>query len=265
VADHPEGIHVVHHHAEQAHAGRPLVVLVHGSLDRATTFARVVRRLQDLHVITYDRRGYNRSREAGGLARSDGGRLPFDQHVDDLVELCGRRSVVVGHSFGGDIALAAAGAAPDRVAAVGAYEPPMPWADWWPRRSGREVSDEDPGARAEAFFRRVVGDESWNRLPRRSREERRADGPALVAELAALRSGGEPFDLRKLQVPVVLGRGESSVPHHVRAVEEMAGLVDGARVVVIAGASHGAHVSHPEEFASFVRLVVDMSQTPEGV
>jgi pimeloyl-ACP methyl ester carboxylesterase len=43
--------------APDAPAG-PAVVLVHGAMDRAASFGRVMRRLGDLDVVAYDRRGY---------------------------------------------------------------------------------------------------------------------------------------------------------------------------------------------------------------
>ena len=127
------GLHVVDHPASGPVGSSLVVVLVHGSLDRGTSFARVVRRLPDLHVVTYDRRGYHRSRPVAPLATT------LEDHVADLVAVVdGRPSVLVGHSYGGDVALGAAAEAPDAVRAVGVYEPPLPWSDWWPRRaSGR--------------------------------------------------------------------------------------------------------------------------------
>ncbi len=64
----------------------PLVVLVHGSMDRSTSFAKVVRRLRDdFRVLSYDRRGYGRSVAVGG---------PFTmgRQVDDLLSVMADRS-----------------------------------------------------------------------------------------------------------------------------------------------------------------------------
>jgi pimeloyl-ACP methyl ester carboxylesterase len=271
VTRHVDGLHVVEHPpggndhlaASNSAAGR-VVVLVHGSLDRATSFARVVRRLQDLWVVTYDRRGYHHSRPSqqpqvdrrDGLQRDARGDA-FDQHVSDLLEVIGkRRVVVVGHSFGGAVALAAAIEAPERVLAVGAYEPPMPWLDWWPRRARRDMTSEDPADAAEGFFRRMVNDDAWERLPERARQERRAEGPALVAELSSLRSGGAPFDPARLSVPLVVGRGGESRPHHRQAIDELHSTIPDSVVFEIPGASHGAHLTHPDAFSEFVRRVV---------
>jgi len=225
-------------------------VLVHGSLDRAASFARVARRLPELDVVAYDRRGYSRSRALEPRAET------LDDHVADLFSvLDGREAVVVGHSLGGDVAMAAAARAPAQIPAVGAWEPPLPWLEWWPRRA-RAGADEDPAAFAEAFFRRIVGHEAWDRLPERTRAARRAEGPALLAEILALRTGAPPFDLAAFPVPLVVGRGGASLDHHRRAADAIAALRPGTVVVEIEGAGHGAHRSHPAAFADFVRRAI---------
>ena len=120
----PSGLHVIERPvADSAHT----VVLVHGSLDRAESFARVMRRLSDVTTVAYDRRGYQQSRGVGVAAS-------ISTHVDDLLgvirEITLRTSTTVsavGHSLGGDVVIAAALAHPDAFASIGAFEPPMPW------------------------------------------------------------------------------------------------------------------------------------------
>lgn len=250
----PEGLHVVEHHA--ARAGVPEVVLVHGSLDGAASFGRVVRRLQDLRVVTYDRRGYRGSRRVRPLG-------VLEDHVNDLVELVGRGpAVVIGHSYGGDVAIGAALAAPGAVVGLGAWEPPLSWLEWWPRRA-RQPGDEDPALFAEHFFRRMVGDGAWERAGLRVRQRVEADGPALMAELMALRSSGAPFDISALSVPAVFGRGGDSRPHHRRAVAELVGMVPGSALFEVPDAAHGVHLTHPAAFASFVCAVLEAAGSAE--
>jgi pimeloyl-ACP methyl ester carboxylesterase len=250
--------------------GSPLVVLVHGSLDRAASFTRVVRRLDDLHTVAYDRRGYHRSRHALPLNTT------LDGHIDDLIAVIDRRpAVVVGHSYGGDIALGAArrGGVDAGILAVVAYEPPMPWLGAWARgpnsnrvMAAAEHHDQPPGndgtdpvsaaEAAERFFRRMVGDASWERLSDSAKAERWADGPALEAELAAIRTREAPFDVTTLAVPATFGRGERSAGRHRDTVGWLSEHVPGAELVEIAGATHGAHLTHPDAFAAMVRSAV---------
>lgn len=229
----------------------PLVVLLHGSMDRGAAMARVVAELDGLDVIRYDRRGYGRSEKAGACS--------LDGHVDDLVAVAeGRTVVAVGHSFGGLVALAAAQSRPETVMAVGAFEAPMPWCDWWPTGTAGTVAmgAGEPGDAAEAFLRRMIGTHRYDALPEATKAQRRREGPALVAELRSARAPGAPYDPATLTVPVVAGRGTTGPAHLRRAADVLADTVPGAELVVIEGADHGAHLSHPVEFAAFVRRAV---------
>lgn len=241
-------------HPMRGRSDHPPVVLVHGSLDRSTSFSRTARRLSDLDVVLYDRRGYNRSRALSPLAAD------IETHVEDLLAVIDGRSVaVVGHSLGGLVALAAAWTDPGVVKAVGAYEAPLPWFDWWPRRAKGPIT-EDPADYARSFFERLVGEGAWERLNETARHDRRADGPALVAELTAIRQNPAPLVLDEISVPTFAARGSNSLDHHRRAAHAVADLVPGARLIELEGASHGAHLAHPDAFSDFVRLVADAAR-----
>lgn len=243
--------------------GAPLVVLVHGSMDRHTSFARVRSRLMDrFHVVSYDRRGYGQSRAATPPAAD------LDDHVADLdAVVAGRRCTLAGHSYGGTVALTFAARRPDLVAACLAYEPPLGWLPSWPSHLG---SREDPfGGRApaeaaEAFARRIIGEERYERLPLTTREELRLDGEALVAELTAIRADPAPFDPAEIVVPVLLARGERTLPHQVDGVAWLAERISHCRVAVVAGAGHSGHQSHPAEFAALVAEAVSLGDSEGG-
>ena len=257
----PDALHVL---TRSAAPGTATVVFVHGSLDRGESFRRVMRRLPDLTTLAYDRRGYQGSR-AGGIVGLGG-------HVDDLLRIADAVRedsdgpvVAVGHSLGGDVVMAAALASPRTFGAVGAYEPPMPWLGFRRDRVGdRETGrpwppmSADPADEAEQFFSRMVGAAAWTRLSDEGRAQRRADGPALVADFRSLRGEGPPFDVTRLDVPAVFGMGGPTTrPHHRRTVEWLGAHVANAVVYEIEGAQHGAHLSHPDHFATLARLVLD--------
>ena len=139
----------------------------------------------------------------------------------------------------------------------------MPWLGFRRPRPGAgrgwEPMSEDPGEEAERFFSRMVSPEAWAHLTEEGRATRRADGPALVADLRSFRTEGPPFDVTALGVPSVFGRGGArrSAEHHRRSVEWIGANVPGATVFEIEAAQHGAHLSHPDHFAALTRLVVD--------
>jgi pimeloyl-ACP methyl ester carboxylesterase len=229
----------------------PLVALVHGSLDRSAGLLRLSRRLDDrFRVLRYDRRGYGRSTPHAG---------PFgiDEQVADLVALLdGRPAVAFGHSYGGNVALALADRHPELVRAVGVYETPLPWLDWWPS-AGRHAAggDDDPADAAERFMRRMIGDERWRRLPARTREARRAEGPAMVAELADLERR-QPWDAARITVPAVALHGASGAEHHVRSTKHLGVVLPDCPVVTVDGARHFGPNTHPDAVAAVVADLV---------
>lgn len=231
-----------------------LIVMVHGAMDRATSFTRLMARLEDWTILTYDRRGYARSSHLGppeGFA---------DQVHDLLGVLGGRPAVAFGHSLGGDIVLATEARHPGSLSAAVVWEPPQPWMPFWPPDSTTRGagSDLDPEDRAEWFMRRMVGDRIWERLPGATRRQRRAEGHTLQAELASL--AGEPvFDPARVRIPVLVGRGGRSRAHQRRGARELAFSLPNADLVEIAEADHGAHLSHPSEVAALIRQVAGVA------
>jgi pimeloyl-ACP methyl ester carboxylesterase len=237
--------------ADGAVPGR-MLVLVHGSMDRATSFTRLMSKLPDWTVLAYDRRGY-----AGSSAT--GPPETFDDQIDDLFEvLDGKPAIAFGHSFGGDVVLAAASARPDLVPAAVVWEPPQPWLPWWPSStvSAGAGATLAPDERAEWFMRRTVGDHVWQRLPSATRAQRRAEGHTLDAEMASLASG-PVFEAAHVRIPVVVGRGGCSAVHQRRSARELAASLPNGELADITDAGHGAHLSHPERVADLIRRVAE--------
>ena len=232
---------------EEGKVDGPLVLLIHGSLDRAAGMLRVSRQIQkQAHVIRFDRRGYSKNSAHEG---------PFDVagNVDDVEEILnGRAAVLVGHSFGGNIALAAASRLGPQVTAVSTYETPLSWFDWWPRSTAGAASLAVPPAEAaEAFMIRLIGQRRWGEFPERTKEERRKEGPALTRELQSIRDGA-PWSVEEIHCPVLCGYGSKALDHHKRGALWLGENLRYGRSVLIDGAGHGAPNSHAEEFASLL-------------
>lgn len=233
---------------EAGDAGHPLVVLIHGSMDRSAGMLKLSRRLDaDFMVLRYDRRGYGRSFPHPG---------PFTMgaQVGDLVDLlAGRKAVLIGHSYGGNVALATADHHPELVAGVAVYETPLSWEPWWPGSTAGSVAVAEAGnpeQAAERFLRRMLGDQRWEELPGRTRQTRRAEGVAMVEELADLRRN-QPWVAAHITVPVVTAFGSLGAPHHHQGMKHAATLL-GCPVVELLGCRHDAPLSHPGRFRTAV-------------
>lgn len=245
----------------------PPLVLIHGASADHTTFRTVGPRLAEgftIHAI--DRRGRGASGDtepyiierefedvaavATTLARETGG--PVD---------------IFGHSYGGRCALGAA-LRTDDIRRVISYEgAPTPAGE---RYGDRDVLDElgrladagDHDTLLATFMTRVVGmgaddlaayknDPIW--------PIRAAAATTIVRELGAEATDAGNLDtLGAVRQPVLQLLGGGSLPPFASATRALdARLVDG-RVVVIPGARHAAHHTHPVDVVRAVHSFLDM-------
>lgn len=227
----------------------PRVVLVHGAMDTGASFSRLIGQLHGLDVVSYDRRGYGESRLDGRSPARLG------EHVEDLLALLdGRRSMVLAHSLGGVIALAAAERAPRLFQGLLTYEAPMPWEPWWPPVVLPEDTTDELQVRAaaETFLRRHLGDSRWEALDDRRREGFLTHGAAWATELGDARDGGPAYVPEALEVPLLAVYGTATDGRHQRATQELALRAPQARLARIEGA---AHLGHRTDAASLAELL----------
>jgi pimeloyl-ACP methyl ester carboxylesterase len=246
VADSPvSGLAVAERRVEMPEA---TLICVHGGLDRGGSFARLARRIDAFDVVTYDRRGYQGSRDLH----------PFSYALDvqDLLALARQEHhrgpvILFGHSYGGAVALGAAVADPSLVQLAVLYEAPLPWIL---RREGMHTPlAATPELEAEMFFRRIVSDAAWERLSELERDSRRRDGPALMSDLSSLHDGTLALDLTQLTVPTTYAFGDERSPEYYRELcdrlHQLNPLI-GRRELHNAG--HGAHLSIPDQLAAMI-------------
>jgi pimeloyl-ACP methyl ester carboxylesterase len=178
----------------------------------------------------------------------------IDRHVDDLLAvLDGDPAVVVGHSFGGVVALGAAATAPQIVEAVVAYETNIAWTPGWDDGAMRLVHEsDDPEAEA---LRLMLGP-GFTTLRDDEQRTLRLEARAFVTEEASVR-GGAPFQLSDIRAPVVFGCSDPAMMPPVVAF--LAEQVENVDLVVLPGAGHAAHRSAPAAFADLVRTALSRS------
>jgi len=100
-------------------AARPPAVLVHGSLTWGSEAFASQQPLADrYHLLLPDRYGYGDSPDATGDYPSD-----YRQDAAAVADLLGAGAHLVGHSYGGVVALLAAAQQPDRVRSLTLIEP----------------------------------------------------------------------------------------------------------------------------------------------
>lgn len=243
----------------EAGAG-PGVVCIHSNASTCGQY----RALMDLlaprfHVLAPDSYGSGKSPE-----------WPSDRLITlhDEVELiepvltkAGSPVALVGHSYGGGVALRAAIEEPGRIRALALYEPtlfalieeqgPSPNDADGIRDAVADASvaldSGDPDAAAECFIDYWMGEGSWKNTP----EARR---PAIAASVANVRRWKhalftEPTPLetfRSLDVPVLLMTGMRSTASAHGVVKILAAALPRVEVIAFEGLGHMGPITHPD-------------------
>jgi O-succinylbenzoic acid--CoA ligase len=258
----PDGVRLAYRRlggaAGEGHlSSRAPIVLLHATLSSGAQLARLAALLaRHATVLLPDRRGSGASRLAAPRS------VPIPEQVADLLALLDQegaaRACLVGHSFGGVVALAAAALAAERVAAVIAYEPPYLTLleEVGPRLvaelgTGVAAAYAMGGAPAAAeYFLRTISPESWAAMPDRQRSAVLAEGESVLADAAF--AGIEAIDLARIVAPVTLATGGASEPYYVPIADALATRIRGARRVHLPGLRHVAPITDPHPVADLV-------------
>ncbi len=251
-------------HYEVQGSGPPLV-LVHGSMDRHEVWTQAAERLaRHYRVISYDRRGHSRSERPPG-ARS---RIEDENDLAALIEtLAGEPAYVAANSFGGVISLALAARRPELFRALAVHEPPaLSAADGGElemQAQGamglmQEIIGEIEAGAVESGTRRFVeeialGPGARDLIPPDDRAALVQNAPAFVAE----QRDPSALDLdiaavRRVDVPLLLTKGEESPPLLRMLLDRLAELLPAARTSEIPGAGHVPHETHPDAYAGVI-------------
>lgn len=192
----------------------------------------------------------------------------FDELLADVAAIVdrGAPTLLVGVSGGATLALAAAVSAMPGVVGVVAHEPLVgPLASdlhaLVSASAAALAASSDPTA-ALAFVERLVGVDTWSRLPASARvfTERHAD--VVRAEVPLFLAFAPSADeLASSAVPIVVTTGSASAParHAAAAVLETHA---GATARTVDGAGHLVHRERPSSFASIIRAALDRVGEP---
>jgi pimeloyl-ACP methyl ester carboxylesterase len=246
------------------------VVLLHGQPGSGADWQQVADRLPDgLGVVALDRPGYGASPQpAGGFAA--GARAVVAELDTRGID----RAVLVGHSYGGGVALAAAQLAPERVAALVLLASVGPgcltWADWM---LAGPVSGEfcagvvwwltPPLARAVLGAARLL-----RRRPLRPDQAvswqtwGNAHGPVwrsfLTEQRALIRElNGLTAALPAVTQPVLLVADPRDMIVPVRSTQRLAAALPGARVQMLDGPGHHLPRRAAPEIAAAITEFLD--------
>jgi pimeloyl-ACP methyl ester carboxylesterase len=175
---------------------------------------------------------------------------------------------VIGHSFGGAVALALAMAWPERVKTLTLYEPTAFFVLRDRGGEDRKAFNEIASVAKELEYAVAAGEDSramsrfvdywsepgsWDRLPAAQQQEFNGLAKKVICNFHALL--GEKRDAAefvRLPFPVTILRGSASPQPALRVAEVLAELIPQARLTTLAGVGHMGPVTHPQAVARAV-------------
>lgn len=232
----------------------PEVLLIHCTLAHAGAWSGMAP-LMDRPVVAFDLPGHGRS------GPRDPDRDWHDQCVDIALSFMDRPIDLIGHSFGGTIALRLAVERPDLVRRVVLFEPvyfaavkDQPIFDQH-RRALTPFADaidrKDFALAAKLFTRHWGGGVDWDDMRQEQREVLTTQIQMVPQQDAAIFADTPgvfvPGRLEALNTPVLLMHGEQAHPIMPAINHAIAKRIPDARVVQVPGAGHMAPITHPGE------------------
>jgi pimeloyl-ACP methyl ester carboxylesterase len=247
------------------------ILLIHPAGATASTWGTVTDELARVgRVITYDRRGYARTRGAPvhSMATHTADAAALLEHLQT------EPAVVVGTSAGASIAIDLAVRRPDLVHAVVSHD-----AAWQAARHLPTASQMAAFAKigwlaligrysdaTETLLRFVYsypdGGTAWDWFPEEWRRVARENArPALADFRNSIGSYPTPADLATIRAPVVCSYGSRSVEGILPLTRALAAAIPTARVHCIEGAGHAAPF---DAAARFAELIASMCLTAKA-
>jgi pimeloyl-ACP methyl ester carboxylesterase len=259
----------------QTGAGEPILML-HCSSGSSGAWAPIMNCLgPDYRVLAPDLLGYGRT-------------APWPRHallgpdaelgiVETLLDIAGRPAHLVGHSYGGTVALRAARSFPRQVASLTLIEPvafhlmrradePNGWREIaaLAERHLALVSEGKDAAAAEAFVTYWTGPKAWQELPDAARDNAVRTAAKVAAEWRLMFAAEDDSDaIARIAAPTLLICGGRTRTPARRLVEALRRALPHALCHEIADASHMSPLTHPADIAEAIRRHLD-SINPRG-
>jgi len=225
----------------EEHGAGDAILCIHGSASSAMVWTAAADELSQLgRVVLYDRCGATRSERPESYDAS------VTAHANDaavlLEKLNAAPAVVIGRSYGGEIATALALEYPDRVRALVLLDGAPPALDTeaqaWTEElcaAAEEAASRDMSSVTELLFDRVAGEGALASFPEPLREMFVHNAPAILAEVRPPYYAPTDADLARLEAPVLLVVPAEPLPGMTRATERLATALPNARTVVVPG------------------------------
>jgi pimeloyl-ACP methyl ester carboxylesterase len=240
-------------HFEEHGTGEP-ILCIHGTGSSTVLWREAAATLATRgRAIVYDRRGFGRSERRQPFVTNV--RMQADDAAAVLEALGASPAVVIGRSYGGEVAVDLALRYPDRVRALALLEGGgLSFSDGFRRwlagvhEHVLAAAETDAATVGEVFLRAVLGDAAWDGMPESARRVFRENSPAILAEEQSGMLDASVDALSRIIQPTLVVGARDSGPAFADATELLARAIPSARVEWVEG-GHLIDAAHPAVLA----------------
>lgn len=262
---------------------QPLAVCLHGSASSARQWLQLEETLEPhVRTIAPCLIGY------GPVPFTQGKNLRLDDEAENVIrqvaQMTGKTNGplhLVGHSYGGAVALQLALRYPDRVASLTLYEPAqflLLFADGLRSSAAQEIRSvalrvvagtQSPWGRhkaARVFIDYWNGAGAWRSIPFKRQRRLARLVPKVAAEFGAIASAGvSADDFAALGIPVRLISGSRTRRTACEVTKQLAAILPDVEHIEIPGMTHMAPCTHPERINPIFseHVIASLSDTPQ--
>ena len=237
---------------------RATVICLHSSMSHGGQWRALVSRLEnDFNVVTPNLLGYSGANDGFEQLRLEDEVAAVMQQIDDNAGPLH----LVGHSFGGAVALRLASMYPERIASLTVYEPVWFSLLFDSEMGGEEILEIDRIQKllgsssrfgqmrgVQDFINYWAGGDGWSYIPAEQQDRLINLASKAAAEFGALMAAGPATqELYNLDIPVRLLCGMNTRSSARRISELLAEIVPGVEYQPLPGLAHMAPVTNADD------------------
>lgn len=230
------------------------ILALHGSASSGAIWHALVRSLEGRRVVLApDLPGYGENAPIPDQSAED--RFGW---LGEVISSLGGRVDLVGHSFGGAVAMVLANRYPNQVNAVVLYEPIVPpgpgpapeMRDLW--SLCRQMMRLDVKSAMALFCDFWSGPDSWRRLSPRARDRLILHYPSVMLDFRQVFTGQLDIAQPQFDGPLTIIRGDASPPLTRSMSERLSARYANARIELVSGPGHLGPATHADRVNALI-------------
>lgn len=235
------------------------ILLIHGSLCDLRYWKFQINDLSNyFHIYTVSLRDYWPNK-----INNQSSYFSIDQHAQDIIlfieSVIGKKTVLIGHSRGGSIALKVAMDRPDLINHLILADPGLNIDNYsndsidFRKIASNFIENGDIDLGLSFFIDQVSGQNTWKMMSRWFKNMVKDNAFTLISQANENKFSLKNKDLGKINIPTLLIGGEKSPEPYPSIIKKLGSIILNSKSIIILGSSHGMNIGNAKKFNKYVK------------